>query len=70
MVITRQDGVVDECTDIMVQGKVIYYTPKNDRRKKEMAGVYENRERATEIFSEMTCEGWNSKNPNYVMPIN
>lgn len=70
MVITRQDGVVDECTDIMVQGKVIYYTPKSDRRKKEMAGVYKNRERATEVFSEITCVGWNNENPKYVMPTN
>lgn len=70
MIITRQDGVVTECTNITLQGKVIYYTPKKDRRKKEMAGIYENRKRATEVFSEMICEGWNSENPEYVMPIN
>ena len=28
----------------------------------EMAGIYENRKRATEVFSEMICEGWNSEN--------
>ena len=70
MIIIRQNGVVDECTDIILQGKTIYYTPKSDRRKKEIAGIYKNTERATVVFSEMTSEGWNNKNPKYVMPIN
>ena len=69
MIIKRQDGAVDECTNITLQGKVIYYTPRKDQRKKEVAGIYESRERATEVFSEMTCEGWNNKNSQYKMPV-
>ena len=68
MKITTQDGRVIEAHDIEVSGCEIKCTPVNDMRKRELCGAYKDRIRATAIFAEMTCIGWNNKNPEYVMP--
>ena len=68
MKITTQDGRVIAANDIEISGCEIKCTPVNDMRKRELCGVYKDRIRATAIFSEMTCIGWNNKNPEYVMP--
>lgn len=68
MKIVTQNGEVVYAHEIQNSGKEIKCTPKNDRRKRVLVGVYDSVKRATEVFVEMTCEGWNNKNPSYIMP--
>lgn len=68
MKITTQDGKVIIAHNIEISGCVVKCTPKEDMRKREVCGEYKDRIRATEIFAEMTCIGWNTKNPQYTMP--
>lgn len=68
MKIVTQNRETIYAHEIQISGKEIKCTPKNDKRKRVSVGIYETVKRATEIFSEMTCEGWNNKNPSYVMP--
>lgn len=68
MEITMQNGDVVNAYNIELSGKTIKCTPNHDKRLRIECGTYQSRERATEIFSEMTCEGWNNKNPKYIMP--
>lgn len=68
MKIVTQSGETVYAHEIQTSGKEIRCTPQNDKRKRVVAGVYDSMKRATEVFAEMTCEGWNNKNPSYVMP--
>lgn len=68
MKLTTQNGDVLDICNIEIQGSVIRCTPKKDRRKRVFCGQYKDRQRATEVFSEMTCVGWNEENSEYVMP--
>ena len=68
MKVTTQSGEMLEVHEISLSGKVIKCTPEKDKRKRVVCGEYKDRQRATEVFSEMTCIGWNEKNPEYVMP--
>ena len=70
MKITTQKGEVVNAHDIEISGSKIQCTPDYDHRRRIVCGIYNSRRRATEIFSEMTCEGWNNENPQYVMPQN
>lgn len=66
--ITTRDGRVIETHEIEFNGYEIRCIPLNDPEKRELCGVYKDRIRATAIFAEMTCMGWNDENPEYVMP--
>ena len=68
MKITTQDGRVVNAHTIEISRNVIRYTPDEDHRRKIVCGVYADRFRATEVFSEMTEAGWTRENPEYVMP--
>lgn len=70
MKITTQDGKTIIAHDIELIGCEIKCIPVGDNRKKELCGVYADRIRATAIFAEMTCIGWDNNNPEYVMPEN
>lgn len=68
MKIVTQSGEVVYAHEIQASGGKIECTPKSDKRKRVLVGVYGSVERAMEVFAEMTCEGWNNENPSYVMP--
>lgn len=68
MKIVTQNGDVVYAHEIQTSGKEIKCTPKSDRRKRVLVGVYGSAKRAMEVFAEMACEGWNNENPSYTMP--
>lgn len=68
MKIVTQSGETLYAHEIQTSGKEIRCTPQNDKRKRVIVGVYDSMKRATEVFAEMACEGWNNENPIYVMP--
>ena len=61
--------IIQDGTEIDINGEV---TLKNNKLlyKNKIIGIYENREKATIVFSEMICHGWNNESCIYKMPIN
>lgn len=68
--ITTQDGSLIFVEEITMQGCVILGTLHGKPNEHMVCGKYCDRLRTTEVFSEMTCAGWNFENPEYVMPQN
>lgn len=69
MKITKQYGGVVTANNIELLGCKIRCIPDDDHRRRVICGVYATRLRATEVFVEMTGEGWDAPDYEYVMPL-
>lgn len=69
MRIISQDG--RECTTHEVEfcGKIVKCKPDNNKRKKEILGIYENMERAAQVQADIYCANQDGKT-EFVMPKN
>lgn len=61
--------IIQDGTEIDINGEVTLQNNKLSYKNK-IIGIYENREKATIVFSEMMCHGWNNEPGTYKMPIN
>lgn len=68
MKVKTQNGEVVEVKEVSMWGYVI--SGKIAKDHYIALGHYYDQERVTEVFAEITCAGWNEKNPEYVMPQN
>ena len=61
--------IIQDGTEIDINGEVTLQNNKLSYKNK-IIGIYENREKATIVFSKMMCHGWNNEPGIYKMPIN
>lgn len=67
MRIISQDGRVCTTHEVEFCGKIVGCKPDNGGRKKEILGIYENRERAAQVQADIYCANQDGKT-EFVMP--
>lgn len=69
MKIIGQDGREHHTHNVEVSGKIVSCRPDSDRRRKEILGIYNNRELAFQVQADIYCANQNGKT-EFIMPQN